>query len=78
MLPLHVTLVAFVLFIKGPVMDYYKVEQPDFVESVSIPLQQVGRVIATGQELTPAREELIRKVIKIEYVPELYFISITF
>lgn len=72
MIPLHLTLLALVLFVKGPVMDYYEVEQPDFVESVSIPLQQVGRVIATGQPLTAKQEELIRKIIKIEYVPELY------
>ena len=72
MLPLHITLLALVLFVKGPVMEHYNVEQPDFVESVSIPLQQVGRVIATGQELTSEQEELIKKIIKIEHVPELY------
>ena len=53
-------------------MNHYEVEQPDFIESISIPLQQVGRVIATGQELTPEQNELIRKIIKTEHVPELY------
>lgn len=72
MLPLHIALLALVLFVKGPVMEHYDVEQPDFVESISIPLQQVGRVIATGQELTPEQETLIKKIIKTEYVPELY------
>lgn len=72
MIPLHIALLSLVITIKGPVMDYYNVEQPDFVESVSIPLQQVGRVIATGQKLTPIQEELIKKVIKTEYVPKLY------
>ena len=72
MLPFHIALLALVLWVKGPVMDHYEVTQPDFVESVSIPLQQVGRVIATGQELTQEQEELIKKIIKIEYVPELY------
>lgn len=70
--PLHFLLLAFVLVVKGPVMNHYEVEQPDFIESISIPLQQVGRVIATGQELTPEQNELIRKIIKTEHVPELY------
>ena len=72
MLPLHVALLAIVLLVKGPIMDHYEVKQPDFVESISIPLQQVGRVIATGQELTAEQEELISKIIKTEYVSELY------
>lgn len=72
MLPLHIGLLALVLLVKGPVMEHYEVEQPDFVESISIPLQQVGRVISTGQELTPNQDTLIRKIIKTEYVPELY------
>lgn len=72
MFPLHIVLLALILFVKGPVMNHYNVEQPDFIESISIPLQQVGRVIATGQELTQEQETLIKKIIKTEYVPELY------
>ena len=72
MLPLHIGLLALVLLVKGPVMEHYEVEQPDFIESISIPLQQVGRVIATGQKLTPKQDTLIKKIIKTEYVPELY------
>ena len=72
MYPLHFALIAFVLILKGPVMDSYEVKQPDFIESISIPLQQVGRVIATGQELTPEQNELINQVLNISYVPELY------
>lgn len=72
MYPLHFALLALVLIIKGPVMDHYNVKQPDFVESISIPLQQVGRVIATGQELTPEQNELINKVMNSSHVPELY------
>lgn len=39
MVPLHIALLATVLVVKGPVMDRYEVTQPDFVESISIPLQ---------------------------------------
>ena len=70
--PLHFLLLALVLVVKGPVMDHYEVKQPDFIESISIPLQQVGRVIATGQELTTEQNELINRVLDSSYVPELY------
>lgn len=75
--PLHFALLTLVIFIKGPVMDYYEVKQPDFIESISIPLQQVGRVIATGQELTAKQQELVNRVLDSSYVPESYteFIS---
>ena len=72
MYPLHFTLLALVLLVKGPVMDHYEVKQPDFIESISIPLQQVGRVIATGQELTPSQKELVDKIMNSSHVPELY------
>ena len=70
--PLHILLLALVLMVKGPVMDHYEVKQPDFIESISIPLQQVGRVIATGQELSPEQHELVNKALDSSYVPELY------
>lgn len=72
MFPLHFALLILVLIVKGPVMDYYEVKQPDFVESISIPLQQVGRVIATGQKLTAEQNEMINKVLDSSHVPELY------
>lgn len=70
--PLHLILLCLVLFTKGPVMEHFNVEQPDFIESISIPLQQVGRVIATGKELTAKQEELLSQSIKLESVPQLY------
>lgn len=72
MYPLHFALLALVLLVKGPVMDHYEVKQPDFIESLSIPLQQVGRVIATGQELTPEQHDLVNKIMNSSHVPELY------
>ena len=70
--PLHFALLILVLIVKGPVMDHYEVKQPDFIESISIPLQQVGRVIATGQELTQEQNNLINKVMDSSYIPQLY------
>ena len=74
MYPLHFFLLSLVLFVKGPVMEHYEVEQPDFVESLSIPLQQIGRLIATGSELelTPEHNILIDTVIDRTHIPQLY------
>ncbi|MBQ9990677.1 MAG: hypothetical protein IJP31_07030 [Lachnospiraceae bacterium] len=71
-LPLHLMILAVVLVVKGPVMNHYEVEQPDFVESISIPLQQVCRVVAVGKELLPDQEELLGKIMDISYIDDLY------
>lgn len=57
---------------KGPVLSAMGVTQPDLVESLSIPVQQVARVIVDGCELTAEEEELISRVVDIEEVPKLY------
>lgn len=71
-LPLHLLILIIVLTVKGPVMNHYEVEQPDFVESVSIPLQQICRVVATGKELTGEQEELLGKIMDVSYIDDLY------
>lgn len=72
MYPLHILLLGLVLIVKGPIMNHYEVKQPDFIESISIPLQQIGRTIATGQELTPEENMLLDEIIDQSYVPQLY------
>jgi len=72
MYPIHLLILILAMVVKGPVMDAYHVKQPDFVESVSIPLQQVGRVVAGKKTLTPAQEESLKKIMDIEYVDDLY------
>ena len=57
---------------KGPVLSAMGVTQPDLVESLSIPVQQVARVIVDGCQLTAEEEELISRVVDIEEVPKLY------
>ena len=38
-------------------INYLKVEKPDSVESLAIPLQQVGRVIASDGEMNKNERE---------------------
>ncbi|MDE5910459.1 MAG: hypothetical protein K2H52_17285 [Lachnospiraceae bacterium] len=58
--------------IKYPVMNRLHVIQPDLVESLSIPVQQVTAVICNDRELTAAQRTLIEQVVDLTYIKELY------
>lgn len=64
-------LIAF-LIVRIPIMNLNHVTQPDFVESLSIPLQEIANVIASGDELTPEEEELLSHIMDLNHVSELY------
>lgn len=67
---------AFILFfaaaVKYPVMKAVPVEQPDFIESVSIPMQQITAVICNDRPLTEEELALIEQVVDLTYIHELY------
>lgn len=56
----------------NPVLSMLGVSGGDYTESLSIPLQQVARVITDGCELTEEESVLISHVFDIEEVPSLY------
>lgn len=64
--------VIIVLIVKGPVFDMCGVKGPDFTESLSLPIQQVARVLADGGTVTDDDLTLIDAVIDRTYVKELY------
>lgn len=70
-LPIILVVIS-VIMIKGPVMNIAGIEQPDFVESLSVPLQQVARVLVDDKDLTDSELELIDKVIDRTYIKQLY------
>jgi hypothetical protein len=72
MLVVILAVVAAGWVMKGPVLSAMGVTDPDLVESLSIPVQQVARVIADGCELTAEEAELIDRVVDMEEVPQLY------
>lgn len=72
MLPVHLVIITAALIIKIPVMNAFHVTQPDFVESVSIPLQQTARVICEDKGLTPEQWNSVHKVIDTTYIQDLY------
>lgn len=59
-------------FLLNPMLSILNVSGGDLAESLSIPIQQVSRVIADGCELTEEEENLLSRVVDLEEVPELY------
>ena len=71
LLPLALAVVCGFVLVR-PVLAFLDVAQPDAVESLSVPVQQVARVIAAGRELTEEESALLDRVVDLEAVPELY------
>lgn len=60
------------LIIKVPVMNAFSVTQPDLIESLSIPTQQISAVLCNDRDLKPEELEQIENVIDLTYIKELY------
>lgn len=58
--------------LKYPVLQALHVTQPDTIESLSIPSQQIARVIADGGELTDEQKKLLENVVDVDRVAETY------
>lgn len=56
----------------GPVMSLLNVPQPRFTESLSIPLQQIAKVVTDGCPLTEEEADLLSQIMDLERVPEVY------
>lgn len=71
-----ILIVSFIL--KNPVLDAIGVSRTDTIESLSIPAQQIARVIKEHKDdLTAEQRELLEKIIDVDHVPLWYseFIS---
>lgn len=60
------------VIVKYPVMNAFHVTQPDLVESLSIPVQQIAAVICNDRELTQQELELVEQVVDLTYIKKLY------
>lgn len=72
LLPSLLLILGSAMLIKGPVMDSLGVEKPAFSESLSIPAQQIARVVAKGRELTEEQISLIGKTLDYPSIPGYY------
>lgn len=65
-----VIMASFVL--KHPVLKALNVAQPDLMESLSIPIQQVALDVIENDDFTEEESYLISQVVDVERVPETY------
>ncbi len=61
---------AFVL--KHSVLSAVKVTQPDTVESLNIPLQQVARVFADGGNVAPEDMDMLAQIMDVDAIADAY------
>lgn len=72
MIPVHLVIILLVLFVKYPVMHVYEIPQADFVESLSIPVQQIARVILNGESLSEKEALFLGQIMDLEQVSASY------
>lgn len=71
-------ILLFSFILKNPVLNAIGVSKTDTIESLSIPAQQIARVIKEDKDsLTPDQRELLDRVVDVDHVPLWYseFIS---
>lgn len=57
----------------GPAMTWLNVERNNFMEPLSVPIQQIARVIVEDCELTEEETEKLSIIMDLEEIPELYW-----
>lgn len=72
MLPAQLGILVIVLLVKGPVMTACGVTQPDLVESLSIPGQQISRVLMQERELTEEQSQFLNQIMDTSRMAEGY------
>lgn len=72
LLPCMLLVPACALLIKGPLFGAMGVEKPAFSESVSIPAQQIARVVYEGRELTEEEIDLLNRTVDYASIASYY------
>ena len=57
----------------GPAMTWLNVKRNNFLEGLSVPMQQVARVIVEDCELTEDETAMLEKILDLDRVPEVYW-----
>ena len=72
LLPFSLIVIIAILTVQGPIYSLFGIKKSEFVESVSIPLQQVGHTVATDGEITGAQEDFIENLLNLDTIKEVY------
>lgn len=70
MLFLGTLVVTFIL--KNPVLNALEVRQPDVLESLSIPAQQVARIVSDCDDVREDQMELLKRVVDADQISDVY------
>ena len=70
MIFVSILIISFIM--KHPVLTELGIAQPDTIESLSIPAQQIARVVKDGKPLNEREFELLDNVIDIGQIPKEY------
>ncbi len=72
MFPSIACIFLFAVIVRYPLFHAMHVMPPDFVESLSIPTQQIAAVLCHDREISDKERDLIDQVIDTTYIRELY------
>ncbi len=60
------------LILKYPVLYTLDVRQPDIVEKLSVPIQQIARIIRDCDDVREEHKVLLRKIVDVDQISEAY------
>lgn len=72
LVPVFFVTVLIILLIQGPIYDIVGVERGEFVESLGIPLEQIGYTIVENGTIDESEMNYISNLIPIERIKEVY------
>lgn len=72
MFPSVLSVLAVAVIIKYPVMNSAGILQPDLIESLSVPTQQIAAVICNDRPLSDEQLALVEQVVDLTYIKDLY------
>lgn len=67
---LGVILISFLL--NYPLLQAINVSQPSIVEALSVPVQQMAKIVKECDDISEENIELLRKVVDIDHISEIY------
>ncbi len=65
--------IAVGFIMKHPLLKALNVSQTDFVEALSVPIQQIGRTVVDNDDLTEDEKALLSKVLSVDKIRESYY-----
>lgn len=70
-------ILIFTFILKHPVLHFLNVAQPDTIESLSVPAQQIAMVIRDCDDVRADHIELLNRIVDVNQVPDVYNVHIS-